>query len=706
MNRLFAITVVLFLILTLPAFIALGDGIIIPDHPDHSWLTVIYHHVTVTVNDGVVITHVDQEFRNETDTSIEGRYVFPLPEGAVVSDFSMWADGKKLEGKILDADEARTIYEDYVRRALDPALLEYIGRNTIAARIFPIPAGGTRRIEITYTEVLSAESGVYRYRYPLDTERFSAAPLADVKIDVSLETSSRLQAVYSPTHKITVTKTGPGAAAVHYEESDILPMKDFILYYSVLPDEMGMTLLTYKSENDNGFFLLIVSPEVEQETTAVPKDLLFVLDTSGSMSGDKIVQAKSALEFILQNLNPDDRFAVVAFSDYPRAQSNSLLSVTPENIATATGWIRKLQADGGTNIDAALTTALGLFQRNDRPHYLVFLTDGEPTVGNMEPIDILTDAKKANVVGARIFTFGVGYDVNTFLLDRLSQENHGTTVYVTPDDNLERAISLFYRKIASPVLTSPTIEINGVKIYDAYPTPLSDIFRGSQLLYVGRYENGGKGKITLSGNVGGKTVSFSAVRSFPDVGLTADFLPRLWAGRKIAYLIDQIRLYGEKKELIDTVIELSKRYGIITPYTSFLIEEESLSADQMAQKLGQTAAAAPTSGKQAVVGASSIRTLAEEEAAPPEGESVRTIEDRTFFLKDEVWTESTYNGEETIKIKAYSRAYFDLITLKPELTAFLSLGDQLILKVGEVYIEIGPLGAETLTDELRNKIED
>ena len=230
------------------------------------------------------------------------------------------------------------------------------------------------------------------------------------------------------------------------------------------------------------------------------------------MSGDKIAQAKEALEFILRNLNPDDRFAVVAFSDYPRAKTDSLL------------------------------------------------------------------------------------------LDRLSQENHGTTVYVTPDDNLERAISSFYRKISSPVLTSPRVEIAGVKTYDAYPNPLPDVFRGSQLLYVGRYEEGGEGEITLSGAVGGKTVSFSAVHTLPET------------------------------------------------------------------------------------------------------ESVRVVGDRAFFLKDGIWIDSTYSDEETIKIKAYSSAYFDLLTLKPELAAYLALGDQLILKVGTVYVEIGPVGVETLTDEIREKI--
>jgi len=684
------------------AVVGWGDGIIIPDHPEQGWLTVVYHHVTVDINDGVVVTHVDQVFRNDNPSPIEGRYIFPLPKGAVVSEFSMWIDGEKLEGKVLNADDARRIYEDYVRRFRDPALLEYINRDTLAARIYPIPPHGKREIKLSYTEVLQAENGVYRYRYPLDTERFSAAPIADVKIDVALKTGTPLQAIYSPTHELTVTRAEANAASVHYAERNVLPQRDFILYYSVPPEKMGMTLLTYKAKDEDGFFLLIVSPTVEQEETTLPKDIVFVLDTSGSMFGEKLEQAKEALRFILENLNADDQFGVVAFSDYPRSQRDELIPVSPEAIAAAIGWVGKLQADGGTNIDEALTTALSLFDADDRPHYLIFLTDGEPTVGTTEPVDIIADAETANATGARIFSFGVGYNVNTLLLDRLSQENHGTTVYVTPDDNLERAISSFYRKIASPVLASPRIAIDGVKVYDTYPNPLSDIFRGSQLLFVGRYSGGGEATITLNGDVHGKTVSFSAVRTFPAVALTADFLPRIWAGRKIAYLLDQIRLYGEKKELVDTVIALSKRYGIITPYTSFLVEGKPLSAEQMAQKLGQ--ATAVPCGKKAVAGAASIRTLAEAEAAFPEQETVRSIDGRTFFLRDGIWTESTYEDEETVKIKVYSSAYFDLLTLKPELAPFFSLGEHLILKVGAIYIEIGPSGAENLTDEIRGKI--
>lgn len=702
MKRLLSLSFLVLLLWILQT-IVFADGMILPDHPERGWLTVTYHHVSVSIEDGIAITRVDQEFRNDTSFTIEGRYVFPLPHGAVVSDFSMWVDGKRLEGKVLGADEARAIYEDYVRRVLDPALLEYIDRDTLAARIFPIPAGETRRIELSYTEVLRAENGIYRYLYPLDTERFSASPLEDVQIDVDLKATSPLQAIYSPSHKITVTRSDDKQALVHYVEENVLPRKDFILYYSVQPADMGMTLLTYRAAGEDGFFLLIVSPKVEQEETAIAKDLIFVLDTSGSMSGEKIVQAKEALNFILRSLNPDDRFAVVAFSDFPRSQSKTLLTVNQETRQDAIDWVEKLAANGGTNIDEALVTALSLFEDNDHPHYVIFLTDGQPTVGKTDSLSIITDASRANVVDARIFSFGVGYSVNTVLLDRLSQENHGTTVYVTPGENLEQAISSFYRKIASPVLTSPTITIDGVETYDTYPNPLPDIFRGSQLLLAGRYRGDGETVITMSGDVAGKTVSFAAKRDFPDLALAADFLPRVWAGRKIAYLLDQLRLYGEDQELVDSVISLSKRYGIITPYTSFLVEEEPVSADQMAQRMSQ-AAAAPPSGKQAVTGAAAVRNLAEDEAAPPEGKMVRIVDNRTFFLKDGIWIESTYVDEQTTKIMAFSAAYFDILTLKPELNSFFALGDRVILRVGSAYIEIGPEGAETLTSEIKDQI--
>ena len=680
------------------SFLVMADGVILPDRPEHGWLSIVYHDVEVTIRDGVVTTHVDQLFRNDTHRDVEGRYVFPLPPGAVVSDFTMWVDGEALEARILDADEARQIYEDYVRRAIDPGLLEYIGRHTLSARVFPIPSGGERRIEITYTELLSAEEGVYRYRYPLDTERFSARPLERVRISVDVETNAPLAAVYSPSHDLAVERASERAASGVYEERNVLPAQDFLLYYAVSTDEVGMTLLTYRAPGEDGFFLLIATPpHVSSEAEAIPKDIVFVLDTSGSMSGGKIDQAKQALRFVLENLNPGDRFAVITFSDFTEALQAELTLVCPEAIASATSWVSRIDAGGGTNIDQALSQAFALFEENDRPRFLVFLTDGEPTVGETDPLTITRNAKGANTADARVFVFGVGYNVNTVLLDQLAQENRGTTTYVLPGENLEIALSSFYCKIASPVLADTALAIEGVATTDVFPRVLPDLFRGTQLLVLGRYRGGGQARVTLSGRVQGTPAAYTTLQTFPDVALEASFLPRLWAGRKIAYLLDQIRLYGESDELVEEVIRLSKRYGIITPYTSFLVDED-VPAEEAADAVYR--AAAPASGESAVLGASALKTLAEGETVQRGVEGVRVVEDRTYFLRDGVWTDSTYDGEETIDIAVYSAAYFDLFGTIPWIGPHLSIGESVIVSVGNVYVRVGDEGLEELTQEV------
>jgi len=680
---------------------ALADGVILPDEPERGWLSIVYHDVSVTIRDGVVTTRVDQVFRNETGRDVEGRYLFPLPPGAVVSSFTMWVDGEAHEAEILDADAARAIYEDFVRRAIDPALLEYVGRDTLSARIFPIPDGGERRIEIVYTELLVADGGVYRYRYPLDTERFSARPLGRVKISIDVETTARLSAVYSPSHRMSVERTGPFAATGVYEESDLLPTQDFLLYYGVTADELGMTLLTYRVPGEDGFFLLIATPpEAATDVAALPKDLVFVLDRSGSMSGEKIEQAKEALRFVLENLNPDDRFAVIAFSDYVKSYSTALEPVSPGAISRALAWSSRLAATGGTDIDGALSTAFALFEPTDRPRFLVFLTDGEATAGETDPVAIAANARASNVAQARVFVFGVGYDVNTVLLDQLASENRGTTSYVLPGENLEVALSTFYRKIASPVLADTALEIAGIETFDLLPRVLPDLFRGSQLLVLGRYRGTGDGRITLSGQVEGIPTAFTTVQSFPEAALEAAFLPRLWAGRKTAHLLNQIRLYGESDELVDEVIALSRTYGIITPYTSFLVDEGTLDDEEMADAV--RAAVAPQSGASAVTGASSLQKLAQAETEPVgvDAERMRVVEGRTYYLRDGVWTDSTYVDEETIRVAAYSDAFFELAKILPWVGPHLAIGDRAIIAVGDGFIEISEDGVESLTHEL------
>jgi len=690
-----------FLVVTLVGLPALADGVILPDEPEHGWLSIVYHDVSVTIRDGVATTHVDQLFRNETGRDVEGRYVFPLPPNAVVSGFTMWIDGEALEAQILGADEARTVYEDFVRRAIDPALLEYVGRNALSARIFPIPDGGERRIEITYSELLTAGNGVYRYRYPLDTERFSARPLERVKISIDVETSAPLSAVYSPTHRMTVERASEFEAIGVYEDHDLLPSQDFLLYYGVTVDELGMTLLTYRVPGEDGFFLLIATPpQVEEVGGALPKDLVFVLDRSGSMSGEKIEQAKEALRFILENLNSEDRFAVIAFSDYVESYRTELESVSADAVSRAVAWSSRLDATGATDIDEALSVAFTMFEENERPRFVIFLTDGEATAGETDAVVIAENALAANAADARVFVFGVGYDVNTVLLDQLATENRGTTTYVLPGENLERALSTFYQKVASPVLADTALEIAGIETFDVFPRVLPDLFRGTQLVVLGRFRDVGEGRITVSGQVEGVPTAFTTLQQFPEAALESSFLPRLWAGRKIAHLLNQIRLYGESDELIDEVISLSKAYGIITPYTSFLVDEDALAEEEMADALRM--AAAPKTGADAVAGASSLQQLAQAETVPAQtdAERLRIVENRTYYLRDGLWVDSTYVDEETVDIVVYSEAYFDLAEILSWIGPHLAIGDRLIIAVGDLFIRIGDEGIDRLSPEL------
>ncbi|RLE27592.1 hypothetical protein DRJ54_07595, partial [Candidatus Acetothermia bacterium] len=422
---------------------AFSDGIIIPVPPPEApppvetpWLTILYHHVTVRIEGGVVVTHVDQEFRNDHPYPVEGTYVFPLPPRAVVQEFVLWVDGQPVEGRVLPADQARQLYLDYLRRHQDPALLEYVGRDTFQARVFPIPPGESRRIELEYAELLSPEGGVYRYRYPLDTERFSHLPLEEVSIEVELSGPSPLGAVYSPSHKVTVVRQEPDRATVSYSEHDVLPDRDFYLYYSFAQEAVGMALLTYASAGENGWFLLLFTP-TQARGTPIPKDIVLVIDKSGSMEGEKIEQVKAAVRYILQHLGDEDRFGIVTFNEEVNWLTEGLVRASPDRIGAALNEVDMIYADGWTDIHGALISALEWLKTSGRPNYVIFLTDGLPTAGTTDTGEIARDVTQANVAGARLFVFGVGYDVDPQLLDLLAQENRGTATYVTPQEDLE-----------------------------------------------------------------------------------------------------------------------------------------------------------------------------------------------------------------------------------------------------------------------------
>jgi Ca-activated chloride channel family protein len=688
----------------------LADGIIIPDPPicidcpeppppEPVWLTIKYHHVDVTIQDQVAVTHVDQVFVNESRWQIEGTYVFPLPHDAAISDFAMWVDGVKFEGELLDRDQARRIYEDIVRQRRDPALLEYIDRGAFRVSIFPIPPGEERRVELEYSQVLPVDGGLVRYVYPLNTERFSARPLQDVSVSVSIESPDAIKAIYSPSHEVIVDREGDYRARVGYEERDVLPEQDFELVYTVSPQDVGLNLLSYKDGRGDGFFLMLVAPQVEVDRAqVVEKDVLFVLDTSGSMEGEKLTQAKDALIYVLEHLNEGDRFNVTDFSTGVRQYARSPQPASQRDEAIA--WVRDLVDGGGTDINRALLETLAGVDPQ-RPTILIFLTDGLPTEGEVETDRILANFADATQPNVRLFTFGLGDDVNAILLDTLAQEQRGTSGYVRPGERIDEKVSAFYAKVSTPVLADIAIEVENVHVEDVYPYPLPDLFAGTQLVVVGRYRDGGATTIQLTGQINQRQQRFSYEDFFRSSGGDR-FIPRLWATRKIGHLLNQIRLHGERRELIDEIVELSVRYGIVTPYTSYLVQED---ADVLTREGREEIAAEEYDAMSAMppppaAGAEAVEKAVEQEgirhayiAQAPAGEAaqvVRIVGDKTFVHREGVWTDTTFDPSRmtTQKVGFGGEAYFDLLSTRPDTGVYFALGDRVIVVIDETAYEV------------------
>jgi Ca-activated chloride channel family protein len=701
-----------------------ADGFIIPVPPPPVRLVpdlaVKYHRVQVTIQDQVAHTQIDQVFLNDSPYELEGTYIFPLPEEAAISDFAMFVDGERLSGEILDKDEARRIYESIVNRRRDPALLEYIGRNAFQTRIYPIPALGEKRIQLAYSQVLRADRGLLHYVYPLNTERFSSRPLEEVVISVRLQSQVPIKAIYSPTHDVVIERTGEMAAQVSFEANDVRPDKDFELYYSVSEEDIGLNLLSYQERGEDGFFLLLVAPSWETDVNAVvAKDVIFVLDTSGSMEGKKLEQAKEALEFVLDHLHDEDRFNIVAFNTAVRMYAADPRPASER--VEASEFVRRLSAEGGTNIHRALLEALGMVtdpahpaenagrsngtaerSTSGRPQFIVFLTDGLPTAGVTDVNRIIAEIGQAATENVRLFSFGVGYDVNTFLLDSMSEEHRGVSAYVEPGEDIEEEVSTFYTKISTPLLADLKLDISGVVVEDMYPYPLPDLFAGSQLLLAGRYREGGRARVTLKGTVNEREQSFS----YPNVEFRTeggeDFIPRLWATRKIGQMLKEIRLHGEDKELVDSIVALSVRYGIMTPYTSFLVDERqdilTESGRQSVAREGFAAAPMPSSGAKAVADSQAQNTLTQaERSADNETAEIKLVANKAFVLREGIWIDTAYDPQHTspTRLQFGSPTYFELLASHPQWARYFAVGEQVIVVLDGVVYQTQPGAVES-----------
>ena len=577
---------------------ALADGMIVPVRPDlpvrGQW-SVKYHHVKITVRDQVASVHIDQAFVNNGRGDLEVEYLFPIPPGAAVKGMTMVVDGKELTGRLMKAEEARKIYEDIVRRKKDPALLEYVGYGLYRTRAFPLQPGKPANVIVTYETVCKKDRDLVEVFYPLNTEKFSAKKIEDVSVRVDIKARADITAVYSPTHDLKKDKDDPRHVVATYHVKNEAPDIDFQVYYRAANEKIGATVLTHRGDpKADGYFLALVSPNPKlADQAAGSKDIVVVLDHSGSMAQDrKLDQAKEALRYVLSSLNVEDRFNVVAFCDSVDSFFPKLADATKDNVSEALDMLDRIEATGGTNIHEAVTAGMGMFGGGGRPGYLLFLTDGIPTVGERNEGKIIKAAKEANSAKARMFAFGVGYDVNVRLIDNLVKANRGLSDYVRPKEPLESKISRLYDKIKKPLMTDVAVSFKGVRSKMTYPQELPDLFSGGQIVLVGRYDKGGRSKMKVTGKLLGADQSFSykVVLDKHSETNKNKFVERLWAVRRIGFLLDEIQLNGESKEVIDELIRLSTTYGIMTPYTSFLAEEGTNLTDKLElRKVGERA---------------------------------------------------------------------------------------------------------------------
>lgn len=662
-----------------------------PDARDGVSLTG--HAVRVVVEEQAARYEVTLTLANEGRVDAEADLILPLPGQAAVTGLTLWIDGRQIEAQLLSATEALATYTDIVRQRRDPALLEYAGQGALRARVFPVPAHGTAQVRLVFTQVLTRDAGLITLEYPFQTSLPIDAALQPT-FEASITAAGGVGTLYSPTHALEIERTSTGANVRATGEQGRHP-EPLVLYYGPRQADIAASILSYREGGEDGFFMLLLTPpEQTKPVAAVERDVILALDTSGSMRGDKLAQTQAAALYVLRNLNAGDRFGLLSFGSSVHLFAEELVGA--DDIASAEAYIRDLKAEGGTNIDAALAAALALAD-TQRPQVILFLTDGLPTVGEVDSEAILAHLDERASRNVRLFCFGVGYDVNTELLDRASLDHHGTATYVRPGEDIEQRVASLYDKIRLPALVDVSLDMHGAGVYDIYPATLPDLFAGEQLIIVGRYREPGALRVTLRGTRAERPVeqTFEGLELAREGG--AEHIPAVWAARKVGYLLTEIRLHGADEELVDEVTALATEFGIVTPYTSFLADETEDMPPIVAPLLRgpasldtsiapQAGSLPETSGAKAVEQSLAEQSLRDSERPATTGKT-QTVGGRTFVLTDGVWIDTLYTVGMPEEVVPVGEAQFlTLLSAHPQWGRWLALGLPIVIvDQGQAY---------------------
>ncbi len=705
--------------IALPAF---AQGWIEPVRPlPRGAIEKIRSAVQVAVTGRIARVTVEEWFRNSGPLMDEGSYLYTLPGETVFSDFSLWQGDRELKGEPMDAAQARSIYEEIVRRKRDPALIELAGHGLLRARVFPITPGETRKITLRYTQVLDRVGDAVRFRYAAGTAAVSRS------FRLQVDSAAGVGDPYSPTHRLTVSRSGD---RLELALADTTAGGDLELLLPLARGLVGMSLLTQQSAGEDGSFMLLLAPGRAAEVgEPLRRDVVAVLDVSGSMSGDKLDQAKAALVQLLGGLRRTDRFRVVTFGSGVRRYTVGWTDASADSVRAAQDWVRRLDTGGGTNIAGALTEALTAQPPEGALGVVVFLTDGLPTVGETDP-ERLADQAERSRGPFRVFAFGIGYDVNTYLLDRLTDRARGVTEYIRPGGDIEQIVGALATKISSPVLTDLALRGDGIEFYDLQPERLPDLFAGDELVVFGRYRGAGSAErtVTVTGRRNGHEEHFSAAARFGGEASGNDYIPQLWAARKAGALSRELRLHGPNSEIVSELKRLALRYGILTEYTSYLVQEpnqivvrpmfdrapppspaprDQAGADAVQRSRAEKALAG-SAQLSAVVVTGAARSDSVGAARSGEATSRQRVGGRIFVWRDSTWTDIAHGDSlRVIEVAAFSEAYFALLRALPELMKPATLEPAVLVAGRRVSIKIEAVGKTTWQDgELAMLVRD
>ena len=672
--------------------------------------------VSVQVRNQVATVEVEEWFRNRGGATMgEADYLYPLPPGAVFSSYSLFQGDQELRGEMLDARQARAIYEEIVRSRKDPALIELVGHGLVRARVFPIAAGESRRIILRYTQPLTRAGDALEFRYPANRN----TPSAPVTFTLTAENAAQFRDAVSPTHEVTVRRDR-GRMIVRPSVSS---RTDLALILPYAEREVGIAVSTHRaSASEDGYFMLRLSPGEAAAATRVARDVTVVFDVSGSMSGEKMEQAKAAMRQLLGSLGTADRFRLISFSSSSSMWREGWTRATAAELREATRWVDGLRANGGTNIAEALTDAFSMNAQNGRLNVVVFVTDGLPSVGEQDPERLALIAERGGK-GTRVFAFGVGHDVNTQLLDRLGAAGRGNAQYVQPGESVEEAIGGLAARIQYPVLTDLVLKATGVTLREIYPADLPDLFSGEDLVVFGRYRSASNrvanATIEITGRRSGRAERYATRAEFSSHVNGNDYIPQLWAARKLGELTRQVRVNGRDRELIEEIKATALRYGLLSEYTSYFVTEPGMSPPIVASRnlsatgvaggradvSAQTANTArdATTGAGAVAASEAARVrrettsltqlqsaekaaesrMAPAPAAPPppraDGSTAalasvaqRVVAGRAFTQRAGVWEDAAAGKQKVLDVAVYSEAYFALLQALPELRQYVA----------------------------------